>query len=533
MGPVWSRIGPEPNNVKEHVTTLHGTYAQLQTVKGTYTAIPATTIEPIINSTLHLLSKVAQHLEEQPNTGLATQIQEFFKEQLKEQRDAQIKEHEAIKTAIETATAPLKVSTQAGPRVASWAQVAAQAGPPPSHVTPPNTVLSPGNSSTLTAYKGREVVVKLLDHGLAQRFRQLSPTQLKNKVNSILQETPKLTDIKVAAAHQLKSGDVTVITKSLDDATKLQIYTEWARGLGPRAENIRTTYGAIVHGISVNTVNMKDQQGTIQRILADNYSVIPDGEITYVGWLTKESTKKRNSSMVIEFTRPEMANAIIYAGFLWEGLIHTCQLYDRSCRIKQCLRCYNYGHIGTQCSASQACGHCAGGHETRECTVKSTPGFVSKCTVCKGSHNAWNAACPARQKELQRVERAKQERNHYWPTPPRRTSSVTNSHDDQGPTPPLSSSVRAAEPLRQSQNTAYQPSQEPRILRSTRRRQQRNPILPPAETQTAQPQPITQTQPSDNLAPSAPLAVPDQANSGIDDPEFLDGDDWLQNLDLN
>jgi hypothetical protein len=100
---------------------------------------------------------------------------------------------------------------------------------------------------------------------------------------------------------------------------------------------IRTTYGAIVHGIPVDTINMNDQQGTIQRVLADNFSVIPHPKITYVGWLTKGSIKKRNSSIVIESTQPEMANAIIYAGFLWEGLIHNCQLYDRSCRIKQCL----------------------------------------------------------------------------------------------------------------------------------------------------------------------------------------------------
>ena len=235
-----------------------------------------------------------------------------------------------------------------------------------------DTVFSPNNSSALTAYKGREVIVKLLDHGLAQRLRQLSPSQPKNKVNNIIQEIPRVKDIKIAAAHQLKSGDVTVITNSLENATTLQTSTEWAKGLGPGAEVIRTTYGAIVHGIPVNTVNMKDQQGAIQRVLADNHSVIPNAEVTYIGWLTKDSTRKRSSS--IELTRPEMANAIIYAGFLWEGLIHTCQLYDRSCRIKQCLRYYNYGHIGTQCSAPQACGHCAKGHESKECAEKNTPG---------------------------------------------------------------------------------------------------------------------------------------------------------------
>ncbi|KAK5215374.1 hypothetical protein LTR72_011578, partial [Exophiala xenobiotica] len=341
MGTDWPSLGAEPHNLKEHVTFLHEACTQLHAVKGSHTAIPTTIIGPIIDSTLHLLSKFTRHLDEQPDTRLATQIHDLFKEQ----RDALRKDHEAIKAAIKAATVPSQATTPVGARVASWAQVAATAGPPPGHVTPPHTILSLSTSSTLTAYKGREVIVKLLDHGLAQHLRQLSPTQLKNKVNSILQEDPKVKNVKIVAAHQLKSGDVTVITDSLNTATELQTHTGWAKGLGPRAEVIRTTYGAIIHGIPVNTVNVKDQQGMIQRILADNYSVIPNAHISYVGWLTKDANKKRSSSLVVEFTRPEMANAIIYAGFLWEGLVHTCQLYDRSCRIKQCLRCYDYGHI--------------------------------------------------------------------------------------------------------------------------------------------------------------------------------------------
>ena len=90
---------------------------------------------------------------------------------------------------------------------------------------------------------------------------------------------------------------------------------------------------------------------------------------------------------MIEFTRPEMANAIIYTGLPWEGMVHTCQLYDRSCRIKQCVRYYDYGHIGTQCSAPQTCGHCAGRHESRACHARMNPGFQPKCTVCKGNHS--------------------------------------------------------------------------------------------------------------------------------------------------
>ena len=527
MEPAWPRIGIEPHNTKEHATILHEAFKQLHAVKGTYSTIPSTAIAPIIESTLRFLSNVIPYLTQDRDSGLATQIKDFVKQQLQEQREAQAKEHEAIKSAIQTATAPLQTNPpHAASKVVSWAQVAATAGPPPGHLTPPDSALVSSNSSTLTAYKGREVVVKLLDHGLAQHLRQLSPPQLRNKINVILQDNPEVKQIKIAAAHQLKSGDVTIITDSLDEATELQKHTRWVKGLGARAEVIRTTYGAIVHGIQVNTINMKDQQGTIQRILADNSSVIPHAEITYVGWLTKESIKKRSSSIVIEFTRPEMANAIIYTGLLWEGMVHTCQLYDRSCRIKQCLRCYDYGHIGTQCSAPQTCGHCAGRHESRDCHARMNPGFQPKCTVCKGNHTAWNAACQARQKEMQRVEKAKQQRSHYWPAPPKRATSITSSQDGQGSVLSASNSVPVPVSTR-LEESATQTNTEPGSRRSTRIQQQRS-TEAATGVQTAQPQ----VEP-----PQTELPASQGVRSPVVDISMLDGaldaDDWLQNLDLN
>jgi hypothetical protein len=98
---------------------------------------------------------------------------------------------------------------------------------------------------------------------------------------------------------------------------------------------------------SPNSVNIKDQKATIQRIITDNYTVIPNAEVSHIRWLTKEAALKRASSIAVEFTDPEIANAIIYAALAWEGRIHQCQLYDRACRVKQYIRCYNYGHIGT------------------------------------------------------------------------------------------------------------------------------------------------------------------------------------------
>jgi hypothetical protein len=125
-----------------------------------------------------------------------------------------------------------------------------------------------------------------------------------------------------------------------------------------------------------------------------------------------------------------MANAIIYAGIVWEGRVHICQLYDGACRVKQCFRCYNYGHIGTQCDAAQTCGYCAELHETKSCTQKGVKGFTPRYAVCKGAHKTWSNPCPARKKEeMGRAEQAKQFRNIYWLVLSRDDTSRDNNNN--------------------------------------------------------------------------------------------------------
>ena len=203
--------------------------------------------------------------------------------------------------------------------------------------------------------------------------------------------------MKIVAAYQLKGGDIQIFTSTMAEVKQLKENKRWLLGLGEHVAVIVPTYGVIVHGIPTSSINMKDQKATIQQMLADNHTVILRAEISHIGWLTKEATHKRASSLVVEFTDLEMANAIIYAGMAWEGWIYQCQLYDRACRVKQCFRCYHYGYIGTQCNASQTCGYCAELHESKHCKQKAAEGFAPRCAVCK--EPTQHGALPAQQGE--------------------------------------------------------------------------------------------------------------------------------------
>lgn len=408
--PKWPHVNNGPEHINEHATYLREACNQLQAVdRGRQNQVPWNIVQPYLASTLALIGKVLR----QPGMGEILQhVQDAARCTQSIQKDVTL-----IKNSVGLSTTPLNRANFSGTgnTAATWAQVAAQAkGAPPPPPPAAHGITTAKAPPAVTAYKDRVVTVKLKDHGVAQRFRAHSAAWIRQQVQISIRDNTATKVIKVVAAHQLKSGDIQIFASTTAEAAQLKQNPGWVKGLGVHAELVVPTYGVIVHGIPTNSINIKDQDATIQRMLADNYTVIPHAKISYIGWLTKEATLKRASSIVVEFTDPEMANAIIYAGMAWEGQIHQCQLYDRACRVKQCFRCYNYGHIGTQCDAAQTCGYCAELHETKTCRQKGVEGFTPRCPVCKDAHTAWSNACPARRKEMGRIELAKQVRNIYW-----------------------------------------------------------------------------------------------------------------------
>jgi len=427
MAPRWPQVNNGPEHINEHATYLREACNQLQAAdKGRNNQIPWNIVQPYLESTLALIGKVLQ----QPSVGeVLHHIRDAAKDIQTIQRDVT-----AVKSSIGLGTTSLNTANFSGVKTTrtSWAQVAAQAKgstlPPP-----PPVPIQPGSHTTktpttVTAYRDRLVTVKLKDHGIIQRYRNHPVAWTRQQVQNSIRDNISTKSVKVVAAHQLKSGDLQIFTSTSAEIQQLKQNTGWLKGLGDQAELVVPTYGVIVHGIPTKSINIKDQKATIRQILADNYTVIAEAKISYVGWLTREGPLKRASSIVVEFTTPEMANALIYTGMAWEGHIRQCQLYDRACRVKQCFRCNNYEHIGTQCNASQTCGYCAELHETKHCRHKGVDGFTPRCPVCKGGHTAWSNACPARKKELERVALAKQSRSVYWHVPAREHTARTRTY---------------------------------------------------------------------------------------------------------
>ena len=92
-----------------------------------------------------------------------------------------------------------------------------------------------------------------------------------------------------------------------------------------------------------------------------------------------------------------------------------CNVTDR-CYVKQCFHCQNFGHISKDCAVKSnvpTCMYCSGPHETKSCSLKTSPESHLCCNCRKSpdetvnknfaTHNAGAQDCPVLQSIISRI----------------------------------------------------------------------------------------------------------------------------------
>lgn len=363
-------------------------------------------------STMQALNDIKTELKQAANTG--QQALEGIREGHKTQNETKAAARESIDIGrtVMTMVREIKNADQHNrpslPR--TYASVAAGNGLATSMHNPLNQNKAP-HAQVL-----REITVNIRNPLTIASLRAMNPRSLKAHVDRAIEQSGNehIENIKTVSTNQLKSGDLSIKTATTSDMEVLRQFAEdWEHRLGNGATVRIPTYGVLVHGIRTSSIDVSQLEDTRDSILQENRPFIPSAEIKYIGWLTRKSAEKAASSIIIEFTRPQDANKIIDEGLIWQGEVFQCELYNRSCRLRQCFGCQGYGHIGTQCKATTRCGYCAQEHASRECPVKSDRSVLRKCANCKGQHEAWSNQCAIRKEEMAKVKAAYAARPRY------------------------------------------------------------------------------------------------------------------------
>jgi hypothetical protein len=257
--------------------------------------------------------------------------------------------------------------------------------------------------------KEHELIVKLHDSNPDLPIRRVTNEQIIDQVNEALIGGPTGDPATkyVRAVKRLPSGDITLYTANRAHTDYLIKHRErWEKVISNKAKAHIPTYGILAHGISTE-INISDTHKLAEDIKWDN-PCLAEATITYIGWLKRDLDGKRASTLVIEFAKPQHADEMIRNGMFLNRGVFACEYYDRTCKLKQCFKCQQYGHIAPHCKAMEACNYCAGQHNSQECEERNKcPKPAPKCAVCKGKHTAWSPICPDRRAALAKIETAK------------------------------------------------------------------------------------------------------------------------------
>jgi hypothetical protein len=212
----------------------------------------------------------------------------------------------------------------------------------------------------------------------------------------------------VIAARRLPSGDVLVAFQGVPEKQKWEACPEVLQAFGTGARFRVREYTVLAHGIQVRSVNQADQAGAINSIYAQNPQLKDVVRIVRVGWARRTlKSGKRVAALHIGIAEPKQANHLIDTGLLLDSELHNCELFDSSCYITQCFRCYQYNHTAKHCRNVARCGFCgASGHSSQDCSKKDDR-TAFYCIPChKQGHVSWARECPVRKRQVVSAQQA-------------------------------------------------------------------------------------------------------------------------------
>ncbi|KAG0157921.1 hypothetical protein PDIDSM_5433 [Penicillium digitatum] len=231
-------------------------------------------------------------------------------------------------------------------------------GPAPA---PPSLPTSNGSSSIGVSpaelREDREIIVKIRDSDTRETLRRRTPREIVEQAERTRgskppggKPVPPWWWLPLLSAKVLPSGDVKMTANSASGAELLRKHAD---GCSAR---YRYEDDAVDTGVD---------GGMAKELVRQNSHSWGDTqvEILHLGWLVKPG-KRREGSIIIEFTDPVVANQAITQGTLWQHQVHQTTRFCREGRSKLCLKCQKPGHVHSQCLNEYQCGHCAKQHPT-------------------------------------------------------------------------------------------------------------------------------------------------------------------------
>ena len=270
-------------------------------------------------------------------------------------------------------------------------------------------------------------------------YRNAPPDIIRSTVNRLLRSSknPVLSNIDVAAVRKLRSGDLDLYTHTVAEKERLVDNSDdWLARLerGQQVRILDSQYAVLVHGVPAEFFpKSRVVAEAIDEVVRSNPTTLTQNEILYLGWVKGHERigQKTRSSMVIAFSDACTANKIIQEGLFLRSERMRTELYDPGCRVVQCAKCLQFGHVMAMCSSAVCCPFCNLTHSRKQCPDRKNSSR-RKCALCQQSHAATDRQrCPKWREQLSILEAVQKKKARLFPVTPE-PASVADMRNTEG-----------------------------------------------------------------------------------------------------
>ena len=139
-----------------------------------------------------------------------------------------------------------------------------------------------------------------------------------------------------------------------------------------------------------------------KEIIALNLKSCNESDVKVI-YMFPNKNNRRTTSCVIEVSSG-IRNLLLKEKHIF--IKYSACSFSDHIRVLQCFKCLAFGHMAKDCKSSAMCGHCAGGHELRNCDKRAE---APTCGNCKRwlsndvpSHAAMDSTkCPILRRKLE------------------------------------------------------------------------------------------------------------------------------------
>ena len=203
-----------------------------------------------------------------------------------------------------------------------------------------------------------EITVKHLNKGVIERFQKMKAPEIQQEINTHIQHDPAVSgsaggprtgplgsaspeNPRIVAVKSLRSGDVVLSVRSLEDVELLSKPGDWMKVFGDRARVHTETFGVMMHALRLKDLNLEGERALRFKedlVSSNTYRVkglTSPPDIKHVGWLKSATGDgQKQATIVLAFATPQTANEVIHMGLVWDSEVHTCQRFFLNLRVK-------------------------------------------------------------------------------------------------------------------------------------------------------------------------------------------------------